>query len=61
MKALSFFEKALYICAFFCLFSILQQDPMTWEFANDQVTKALAFASFGLLIHIGKKLWETAD
>jgi len=61
MKVLNFFEKALYICAFLCLFSILQQEPMTWEFAKDQLVKAMAFAFFGLSIYVGKKLWQTAD
>jgi hypothetical protein len=58
MKVLNFFEKALYVCAFLSVFAILQQEPMTWEFAKGQMIKAMAFASFGLSIYIGKKLWQ---
>ena len=61
MKSWKIFEKAMYVCAFLCLFAILQQQVITWEFALGQIHKAMIFCAVGGFAFILRRLFQTAD
>jgi len=61
MKGWKIFEKVMLICAFLCVFAILQQEVMTWEFAIGQIQKAMIFSSIGGFAFILRRLFQTAD